>query len=517
MPAQLSAETVLRVGMTAADIPLTSGNPDQGFEGFRFMGYMLYDSLILWDLTSADKASGLVPGLATGWNVDPQDPKRWIFKLREGAKFHDGSLFNADAVVWNFEKVKDRTAAHYDPRQAALIAQRIPNIAGATKIDENTVAIVTDVPTAFLPYQVAYWLMSSPARFRETGSWDAFARNPSGTGPWRMRSLRPKERATLERNADYWDKTRIAQSDTVELLPIPDALTRSAALLNGQVDWIEAPAPDAVPQLRAAGMQISSGSYPHIWPITPSRADGSPWAELDVRKAANLCIDREAIKSLLGGLAMPAQGFVDAGHPWFGKPSFMASYEPDKARALMAAHGYGPSKPLIVKIAISTAGSGQMQPLPMFEFIQSTLNDCYFKVEAAVTEWNALLTLSRQGANTPDIAKTGINAVIISRPYMDPFSSFVRLFAKESFPPNGANWGMVNETRYNELLTRAQNSFVPAEQNAILAELHTAIVDNAEMLWVVHDVDPRALSPKVRGFIQARSWFQDLTRVTVQR
>ena len=51
----------------------------------------------------------------------------------------------------------------------------------------------------------------------------------------------------------------------------------------------------------------------------------------------------------------------------------------------------------------------------------------------------------------------------------------------------------------------------------VLAELHAAIVDNAEMLWVVHDVDPRAMSPRVQGFVQARSWFQDLTRVTVNR
>ena len=54
----------LRVGMTAADIPLSWGQPDQGFEGFRFMGLMLYDALINWDMSSADKASGLIPGLA---------------------------------------------------------------------------------------------------------------------------------------------------------------------------------------------------------------------------------------------------------------------------------------------------------------------------------------------------------------------------------------------------------------------------------------------------------------------
>ena len=72
----------LRVGMTAADIPLSWGQPDQGFEGFRFMGLMLYDALINWDMSSADKASGLIPGLAESWEVNEDDKTKWTFNLR---------------------------------------------------------------------------------------------------------------------------------------------------------------------------------------------------------------------------------------------------------------------------------------------------------------------------------------------------------------------------------------------------------------------------------------------------
>ena len=68
-----SAQGTLRIGMTASDIPLTTGQTDQGGEGMRFMGYTVYDALINWDLTSADKASDIVPGLATSWAVDPAD------------------------------------------------------------------------------------------------------------------------------------------------------------------------------------------------------------------------------------------------------------------------------------------------------------------------------------------------------------------------------------------------------------------------------------------------------------
>src|SRR5213080_1948046 len=94
-----SAETVVRIGMTAADIPRTLGQPDQGFEGNRFTGNTMYEGLTTWDLSSADKASVVIPGLATEWKVDEQDKKKWTFKLRPGVTFHDGSPFNADAVV----------------------------------------------------------------------------------------------------------------------------------------------------------------------------------------------------------------------------------------------------------------------------------------------------------------------------------------------------------------------------------------------------------------------------------
>ncbi|CAN5366480.1 hypothetical protein BH10PSE8_BH10PSE8_20720 [soil metagenome] len=98
--AALAQEKVLRIGMTAADIPRTHGQPDQGFEGNRFTGIPMYDALTHWDLSSAEKASVVIPGLATEWAVDATDKTKWTFKLRPGVKFQDGSDFNAAAVVW---------------------------------------------------------------------------------------------------------------------------------------------------------------------------------------------------------------------------------------------------------------------------------------------------------------------------------------------------------------------------------------------------------------------------------
>jgi len=73
MMPQAWAQGVLKIGMTASDIPLTTGQADNGGEGMRFTGYTIYDGLINWDLSSAIKPSGLVPGLATSWTADPAD------------------------------------------------------------------------------------------------------------------------------------------------------------------------------------------------------------------------------------------------------------------------------------------------------------------------------------------------------------------------------------------------------------------------------------------------------------
>src|ERR671914_263459 len=105
LPGVVVAQGTLRIGMTASDIPYTGGQTDNGFEGFRFVGYQIYEPLINWDLSKSDKLPALVPGLAESWEVRKDDPKKWVFKLRKNVKFHDGSAFNADAVLFTFDSI----------------------------------------------------------------------------------------------------------------------------------------------------------------------------------------------------------------------------------------------------------------------------------------------------------------------------------------------------------------------------------------------------------------------------
>ncbi|MBV8166071.1 MAG: ABC transporter substrate-binding protein, partial [Alphaproteobacteria bacterium] len=293
------AESVLRVAMTVSDVPLTTGNPDQGAEGMLMVGYNLYDALVNWDLSRADVVAPLTPGLATAWSVDPADNTKWRFSLRQGVKFHDGSAFDADAVVWNFAKILDDKAPQYDAKRAGQARGRIPIVTGARKLDATTVEIQTATPDAFLPYQLTWILFSSPANYERLGkSWEKVAAEPSGTGPWKAAKFAPRERLEMVPNAAYWDPKRVPKLDRLVVIPVPDASARTAALRSGQVDWIEAPAPDAIASIRQAGFQIVTKSYPHSWTYDFVKLEGTPFADVRVRKAANLAINRDGLKQL---------------------------------------------------------------------------------------------------------------------------------------------------------------------------------------------------------------------------
>ncbi len=505
---------VLRIGMTAADIPLPNGQTDQGAEGMRFIGYNMFDALINWDLQSTDKPGGLVPGLATEWAVDAADKTRWTFKLRPGVKYHDGSDFTAADVVWNFDKILKQDVPQFDQRQAAQGRGRIPSVRGYRVVDPMTVEFTTAAPNALFPFEIAWILMSSPKQWETVGkSWDNFLKAPSGTGPWKLDKYTPRERAELVPNAAYWDAARRPKLERVVLLPLPDPAARTAALLSGQVDWIEAPAPDAIPQLKSRGMVITQNVYPHNWTWHFSRVEGSPWNDIRVRKAANLAVDRVAMTELLGGLMVPAKGMVPPSSPWFGKPKFDIKTDLAEATKLMAEAGYSKAKPLTVKAIISLSGSGQMQPLAMNELIQQNLAEIGIKVDFEVMEWNALLSSWRAGAK--DASSRGAHSTNSSYFSQDPFTALIRHLDGGLLPPRGTNWGFYTDAEMDAGFAAIRNTFDPAQQLAVIQKVHEKFVDDALFLFVAHDVGPRAMSPRVKGFRQAQNWYQDLTPVTM--
>ncbi|MDP3409633.1 ABC transporter substrate-binding protein [Bosea sp. (in: a-proteobacteria)] len=525
----LAQEKVLRIGMTAADIPRTHGQPDQGFEGNRFTGIPMYDALTHWDLSSAEKASVVIPGLATEWAVDATDKTKWTFKLRPGVKFQDGSDFTAAAVVWNVDKVLNKEAAHFAPDQIGVTVSRMPTLRSARAIDPLTVELTTSEPDAFLPINLTNLFMASPAHWaaklaavpasvtdpaeRAKQAWAAFSADPSGTGPFKGVRLSPRERFEMVANKAYWDPKRVPKIDRVVLLPLPEANARTAALLSGQVDWIESPSPDAVPQIKQRGFTVYTNAQPHVWPWQLSFVEGSPWVDKRVRHAANLCINREELKTLLGGLMEIPKGTVPPGHPWWGNPSFDIKYDLAAAKKLMTEAGYSTAKPAKVKVLTSASGSGQMQPLPMNEFMQQALKECFFDVALEVGEWNAVFTNWREGAKHANAR--GANATNVTFAAMDPFFAMVRFTSTKTFPPVSNNWGYFGNDEFDKLIADARTSFDGTARDAALAKLHARIVEEAPFVWVAHDVGPRAMSAKVKGVVQPKSWFIDLAPMSM--
>ena len=510
--AGVHAETVARYGISMADIPLTTGQPDKGAGAYQFTGHTIYDPLVAWEANIDSRPGKLVPGLASAWKIDPKDSKKWLFTLRHGAMFHDGSEFKADAVIWNLEKVLNDKSPQFDAKQAAQVKPRIPSIASYRKIDDYTVEITTKSIDALFPYQLPWFLIGSPAQWEKLGhDWNKVASQPSGTGPFKLEKLVPRERAELVKNAGYWDKTRIAKTDRIILIPIPDALTRSNALLNGQVDLIETPPPDVLPQLKSGGFKLVTNVTPHVWPYHFSTLPGSPWTDIRMRKAANLAIDRDGIVKLMNGLATPALGQLDATSPWFGKPTFKLKHDVAAARALMAEAGYSPAKPLKAKIIIAQGGTGQMLSLPMNEYVQQSLAEIGINLEFEVVELENLYLHWRSGAKSDMNAGKGITGINLGYVTSDPFYALTRFVDSRAIAPNGVNWGGYNNPKVDALVDKVKTTFDTKAQDGYLAQIHEIMVDDALMLWVVHDVNPHVISPKVKGFVQAQGWFQDLT------
>lgn len=519
-------ERVIRIGMTAGDIPKTHGQPDQAFEGNRLTGLTLYDALTAWDYETGTR---IMPVLATEWAISPTDKTKWIFKLRPGVTFKDGSPFNADAVVWNVQKVLDRSAPHFDPSQVGFTVSRMPTLRSARKIDDLTVEFTTAEPDSFLPINLVNLFFASPthwkAKFdqvpadvtdpaqRSARAWVDFANDPSGTGAFHLARFVPRERLEIVRNPNYWDRQRLPKIDRIVLFPLPDVSARTAALLSGQVDWIEAPAPDAIETVRGRGFKIATSQMVHVWPWQPSLLEGSPWRDARVRQAANLCVDRNDMVVLNGGLAEPATGMMRPNHPWFGKPSFQIRFDAAEGQRLMTAAGYSASKPASVKVLIAQAGSGQMQSIPMNEYLQEALRNCFFDVKFELLEWGTLFSNWREGPNAP--TSRGANTINVSIATIDPFFALARFADSRMAPPVSNNWGFINDPELDRLTATARNTFEGEARDAALAKIHERLVNEAYFLWYVHDVAPRALSPRITGYAAPNGFYVDWSKIDI--
>jgi peptide/nickel transport system substrate-binding protein len=130
-------------------------------------------------------------------------------------------------------------------------------------------------------------------------------------------------------------------------------------------------------------------------------------------------------------------------------------------------------------------------------------------------EWNALTQRGRQGFQHPENVQLG--AMNISYNFQKPHSAFVRFFHSASVPPGGANRMPYINPEVDRLIEAAEQEFDLDKQRQLIAKVHEIITEDAPWVFIVHDLNPRAMSPKVKGFVQPQSWFVDLTLPWVEK
>lgn len=498
------AQTLI-IGMSAANIPVPDTYPTEGYEGMRFVGYQLYDALVNWDLTKPDQPAGLKPGLAESWETSATDPTLWTFHLRKNVTFHDGTPFNADAVIFGFDRIMNPNSEYYDAQLAGTSASGLRYIASYSKVDDYTITIKTKGPYSFLLYDLTGILFASPSAIKQYGK--DYVNHPVGTGPFKFVSMKQGQEMVMAKNENYW--AGAPKLDKLILRPISDPSARLAALQAGEIDWAEVPPTESIPQLKAAGFQLLTNPYPHVWPYVLNLQDG-PWKDVRVRQAANYAIDREGMSTaLLNGAATPSTQPMYKGHAWYSDDGEPYTYNPEKAKQLLAEAGY--PNGFQTTFVVPTSGSGNMWPLQMNEYVQKNLKAVGIDVKIESIEWQTLLTEFLQGF--PKDKEVG--AYNISLPTISP-SFYSNFFASSSIFPNGINVGGYSNPKYDELIDKAMAEFDAAKQTEYLKQASKILADDAPWIYVVHDLNLRALSPKVKGFVQPQSWFADLTTISIQ-
>ncbi len=301
-------------------------------------------------LVRRDTDGSLKPRLATEWYIDPKDPSTWVFKLRPGVKFHNGADFTAEDVVASVTRVTSATSDFKGLHTS---------VASATAADPLTVRIKMKGPSPLYVQNLTNffivdkgWIESNnalaPQDFK-AGEEKYTVRNTNGTGPYTLVSRDPEVRTVLAVNSGHWDAppkvTRIIYT------PIKEESTRVAALLSGEVDFVQdVPVQDIDRLSKTAGVKVSTGAenrtiffgYDMTSDSLLSLPGPNPFKKPQVREAMALALDRDAIRQVvMRGQSVPGAQNTPPFVNGYSK-ALDAYTRPDyqRARALLAEAGY---------------------------------------------------------------------------------------------------------------------------------------------------------------------------------
>jgi peptide/nickel transport system substrate-binding protein len=497
----------LRIAMSAGNIPFPSTPPNEGYEGYRFVGNNIYDGLTRLNLNQSSTLPTPQPALAESWTTS-KDLKTWTFKLRQGVTFHDGTPFNADAVIFQYDRLRTKTFQYYDAKSGASAAATFRYFKSWRKVDDRTVEIKTTKPYAWLLWDLAGILYPSPTAVKTYGN-NNYNKHATGTGPFRMTKYVDGQEMVLDRNDNYWRVP--VKLGRIVLYPQPEPASRLSMLQSGEVDWAEVPSPDSVQQLKKEGYQIELGKYPHgIMPrFNLFRA---PFKDnLALRQALNYALDREGTSALLNNVGYPATEYVYDGNPSYTKKTQGYSYDVEKAKKLLDQAGYKPGQ-LTLTMAYPTGGSGNMYPDTMMQKLQADFAAIGVTTVLKPMEWNTIISIGLDGLK----AKQWSNIDIL---WASPASGMMPTGFSTSFfcnrPGGLKNAAGLCDPAIDAALTAASQQSDVASQYKYLQQMMDVALQNAYFLFWMHDLNLRVLSPKVHGYVQPQSWWVDFTQITV--
>jgi len=378
LPAAVAQGDELRIGFTQDPLTLDAANHSK--RETETVIRNMYDGLL-----TRDSDMNIHEELAESYTQI--DPTTWEFKIRQGVKFHDGSPMTVEDIKFTFDRLTQENAmdGQTSPRKGLM--------GPVTKIeivDDSTVRFILSAPWPILPAMLPFQEIVSKS-FVEAGGAGALSTAANGTGPFKLVEWRQGDSVIMERFEDYYGGAPgIAPAgpacvERVIFRVIPENASRVAALLSGDVDFInELPVHD-IPQVEASGnadVMTVNGTRTFFVSINNTK---KPFDDVRVRQALNHALNKDLIiERILGGTAQALNGVMSPDAFAFNADLTEYAYDPEKAKQLLADAGYPDGIDLVID------AEGQFKEIA--EAVAATLGDSGIRATVSVGEASVLNT-----------------------------------------------------------------------------------------------------------------------------
>lgn len=446
--------------------PVSLDPPNQTDNPSEMVVRTIHDNLV-----NFDEKMNIVPMLAKSWDISP-DGLVYTFHLRQGIKFHDGTPFNAQAVVANVQRnldLKNRT------RRTSLYE---PFIAKVEAADDHTVKMTLKKPFGALLAHFAHGAggMVSPAALKKYG--DKLGLHPVGTGPYKFVEWVPGDRVVLERNDDYWGGK--PKTEKVIFKAVPEAASRVIMLETGEADVVYPVPLVEVDRLRKMkNVRVEVGDTARVMYIGMHNLK-KPFNDIRVRQALNYAVDKESIvKNILKGMAKPSHSMIGS-LVWGYSDAGYYKYDPEKAKKLLAEAGY----PDGFETTIWSPEGRYPMDAQISEAVVGMFQKIGVKAKLRKWEWAAYLKNTRK---TPEEAKYDMFFIGWAPSTGDADWGLRPLFYSKEWAPQGANRCFYKSEEVDKGLEAGMGTADPAKRKAIYAKVQKKLFDDAP--WIMlHDM-----------------------------